>query len=506
MAAWQVEQAVCHGRGFNGPSGSDAAGLLYLLSNWAQRSAALGGWGGYMHDDQSSITDPGSTYGGPYIVLSTHNAAGPNVVAKYIQVILPISTAGTIQVLYWLYWDPFTHTGRGCYGGHNIPTLDSADFIYDFRGGPEALVIQTFTNTGVWNASWIDELTGDPNLLDSVEATTSVTNWVDNGNIQIRGMDLGGTAANALDASGNTYLSFINVSGSTWRIDQFSDAARSTLVWRSSNFTALAAAANKLAISGTAQGGSGVTNTIYLQGPTLADVTIVFRYNKITVGTGEGAQFVNGNYYFIYDLLTRPSVNSFRVISKSVDELTIDRLYRPFPVGSKIGSYPHKFVIGGGSSGLLTQGATIPYFNVAGTMAATNAIAGMAHEFPDSVYPFTNWWSGFPTYGGGIGFSTDNAYIDRMSPNRKGEYAVQRPGIAEYFAWGNASNQAGSGQTAYGQLKNIIVGSSAGMSPNIHGRKLSGIDYTYFRNVSSYVSNGNAGSYAAMIRETESET
>ncbi len=507
MAGFHVEQAVCHGRDFTAPAGPVLGGMLYYLKVFAAKSLVTGGPGWYIHDDQSALgTDP-------YIIISSHNAAGPNVPAKYMQILMPTATSAQVRVYYWIYWDPTLHVGRGMYGAHNVRTDDSVDFIYDFRGGPECFFIHTFTTATTWEGSWIDEITLDANLIDNVSATTAVTNYSDNGNIQLRGIDLlAGTMANGLDASGNMHISIEFVSGTSWRVSIYNNTARGggDLVWRSSNFTALAASTNQTSVTGTAQNSSGVTYRVFLQGATVADATIVFRMNKITVGSGEGAQFVVDNYYTIYDMTVRNAVNSFKVLSKSGDILTIDRVYRPFPIGAKIGSMPHPFFVAGTGSSLWLNRSSIPYYGTSGTMLMfdTASLSGSGSE-QTALVPSTlsTTWSSANYYGPHSVASVEDNYITRMSPDRKGRYAVQRPGITERKPFGQSENDGDSvflGKTGYGQLKNVIVGAVGSMSPNLHGRSLSGIDYTYFRQISQYIYLSTA--YATMIRETQSDT
>jgi hypothetical protein len=494
MAGWKVEQAVCTGRGFSPASPN---GLLEKFRTWVQKTLVAGGPGWYIHDDRSAQPDP-------YIVVSSHNAAGPNVPAKYVQVVIPTATSGTVRVYYYIYWDPTLHVGRGLYAAHNLPTLDAADFIYDFRGGPEAMVIQTFTTT-VWDLTYIDELTPDPNLLDSVNATTAVANYTHGVTHNIRTLGITAGLASALvDASGKFYASLVNTSGTTWRIDVYNDVAKGAgnLVAQSSTFTGPTAGVSQNVTLNQANS-SGLTMFANLIGSLVADATIVWTYNKIEVLPGEGAQFVVGNYYFIYDMTLQCSVNSFNVVSKAGDVLTIDRLYLPFPVGAKIGSYPHPFVAGGSGQSLKSGVCAVPYYNVAGSPSAYSGTGGSEQGFLDWVTLGSAWigsGEGSPTASG----STDDGYLLRMSPDRRGRYAVQRPGIYEHKSYNRSSNSTADGQTGYGQLKNIIFGVIGTMSPNLHGRNLAGIDYTYFRASGQFMS--TTQSWAGMIRETQSNT
>lgn len=494
MAGFQVEQAVCRGRGFNAPAGGGVAGgFMYLLMQFMVKTLAAGGPGWFLVDDQSALgTDP-------YVVFSDQNAAGPNVPAKYVQVLLPSATGSEIRVFNWIYWDSTLHVGRGPYGAYNVRTDDSIDFIYDFRGGPECLFLMTFTTNGLWEGAFIDEFTPDANLIDSVSATTAVANFV-GADLQFRGIDFTANIANALDGSFNTYGKISFVSGTTWRFALFADVSRTTEV-AAIAFSALANNTVQNVLSLTAQNGSGVTANVYLQGPTAADATIVFRPNRITVGAGEGAQFVALNFYFAYEMTNRNAVNAFQVLSKSGDVLVVDRLYRPFPIGTKIGSYPHKYFASGTGTALMSSGASVPYYNVAGNMSTYNGSGGSeqnAVSMPSGV------WINGNAQDPAAYLSSDDAYLTTMTPDRKGNYAVQRPGVAEYRSFGRAF-AARDGVSAYGQLKNVLICPQSTMSPNIHGRRLSGIDYTFFRTQSAYVKTA-VNAFALLFRETESLT
>lgn len=83
---------------------------------------------------------------------------------------------------------------------------------------------------------------------------------------------------------------------------------------------------------------------------------------------------------------------------------------------------------------------------------------------------------------------------------------MQRPGVVEIKSAGRHTSESNDGQSAYGQLKNIIVGVVGSMAPNLHGRTLSGIDYTYFSTAGEHTASSNATVYALMIRETESDS
>lgn len=499
MAGFKIEQNVCTGRGF---AATAANGFAEKFRTWAKKALVDGGPGWYEHD--ATQVAAGTN---PYLVVSSHNAAGPNTPAKYIQLVIPTATSGRVHVFMYLYWDPVLHVGRGMYAAHNIPTLDSADFVYDFRGGPECLMLQSLTTT-TWDGVFVDEFTPDANLIDSALATVTGAHYVNAGTHQVKTLDItGGNASALVDANGKCYVSIVFVSGVLWRIDIYNDSSRSggNLVARSGNFTGISAGTFQ-SISCTQQNSSGLTIGIYIQGTTAADASIVWAYNKITVNTGEGAQFTVGNYYFIYDLTLQSSVNSVLIVSKSGDVLTVDKCYLPFPAGAKIGSYPHPFYSGGVGTALKQYPGALPYYNVQGTGSTywQGSSGGCPQSFYDWVNVTTSWTGSgsVPPISGG---STDDKYLLTMSPDRRGRYMVQRPGIYEVKSYNLSTNaSAYDGKTGYGQAKNVILGVIGTMSPNLHGRTLGGIDYTYFRTASSYMETSQ--SWAFMFRETQSNS
>ena len=180
VIVYNIEQAACYGRSF---SETGNLGFLENFYAWVTRAAvatpvskSTGGPGWYIIDDQSAASP------NPYIVISQHSAA--NVAAnpnrfdephKILKVGMIGSESGYIWIDAYLWYDVAgavgaANTGYGLYASHQINTYDSSDFVYDFRGGPNQMIIQSRRGTD-WDSFVLTEWTGDANL---VQATSVV--------------------------------------------------------------------------------------------------------------------------------------------------------------------------------------------------------------------------------------------------------------------------------------------------------------------------------------------
>jgi hypothetical protein len=210
MAAFQIESDVCHGRGF---AGADPDGFLAKLYAWVTLTPASGGPGWYIHDDQSSLgTDP-------YIVIS--DASSPSVnsyntgksggAPKFIRILLPTTTAGHVEINSYLWWDNTTQTGYGLWSGTFLETYDDADFVYDFRGGDECMIIQTRLGTD-WDTFVLDDFVGDSNLLEAATAVGVMQSGVSAGSSVVLQLDTG----EAANFTADNYYYIFDMDGHSW--------------------------------------------------------------------------------------------------------------------------------------------------------------------------------------------------------------------------------------------------------------------------------------------------
>lgn len=167
MAVFRKESGVCNGRGF---STINPNGLLAKFKAWIERTPEQGGPKWHMIDNQSELlTDP-------YIVVSdtdpailtvnAYNISPSYQAPKFIKAGYLTSEAAYVRFQYYMWWDPTDVTkGRGLWGGHRLGTLDDGEFIYDFRGGAECMIINTIVNSSNYLAL-IDNFDGIPNFLE----------------------------------------------------------------------------------------------------------------------------------------------------------------------------------------------------------------------------------------------------------------------------------------------------------------------------------------------------
>ena len=164
------ERDVCFGRAF--ASGHADLGFWENFVAWVERtpvatpaSKVTGGPGWHIIDDQSAATPDA------YIVISNHTAANvaadPNRYSephKILKVGYNTTEAGKMRIEAYLWWDVTGHQGYGRFASKYIKDYDSAQFVYDFRGGPEMLCISSRLGTD-WDCFWIADWEGDANLV-----------------------------------------------------------------------------------------------------------------------------------------------------------------------------------------------------------------------------------------------------------------------------------------------------------------------------------------------------
>ena len=218
------EQEACYGRGF---SETGNLGFLENFYNWIARDPVAtpvgkvsGGPGWYIIDDQSAANP------NPYIVVSQHTAA--NVAAnpnrtdephKIIKIGLLGAESGYVWVESYLWWDVAgavgaAHTGYGLWSSHKINTYDSADFVYDFRGGPDLMIIQSRRGTN-WDTFVFGEWTGDVNLVEGVNVVGDLNIAIGGAPVTDHVIQLGaGEATNFTE--GNWYWLYDFANGNNW--------------------------------------------------------------------------------------------------------------------------------------------------------------------------------------------------------------------------------------------------------------------------------------------------
>lgn len=479
MAGWGVEAGTCFGRGF------DAGGFMGKFKAWITKSYANHGPNWYIVDDQSGLTN------NPYIVVCDQVSPSGNSLAKFVYVLLPNFTgggitavAGQIQFRTFNYWDSSTHIGSVAQGGSsstwsNLPTSDAGTFSYDFRGGIDGLFIGTLVGqAGIIDWFVIDNLTYISDDFCENPATKIGTlqsdfykEFGDSTNLLGGYENITGVTSSNLDASGIMYFSIVLVSGTTYHIELFKDSARTQLIGFSANFTNTATGTHTI----TASNSSGIGGTISSTATVSANTAISCRFPfRVDVGTGEGANFTVGKFYYLTDF-SQGAVGyiSYLQIASIVGDTLTFAAYptgKPFLAGTKIGSYPHFYYVGMSRIDNSTSGAmwVIPYVSLLGT---------------ESTGPNSN--------------NTRQANLNYLStvmnPNDEGKYSAIRPILNERYSF----NQSATGMNReYGQAKNMFIGVTGGMSIYLQGRTINGKNYLYF--------NSSVTGLALMILDTES--
>lgn len=469
MAGYGIESGTAFGRGF------DAAGLLGLLMAWIVKTFANHGPGWFIWDNQSTLPT------NPYVVVCDQAAPTPNSKAKFIAFYLPTSNAGQIWVNYYMYWDNVTHTGvgfrhRGCLG-----TVDAGSFAYYFRGGPETLAIFTRDGANFWRTILTEFegiWDGVDNLLEPETASGVTTNPLfletDPGGYLSAYWNITGYKP-LLDANGKLYFSIVLVTGSTYRIDIYKDAARTSpnLVGHTNNFTNSTTGQKFI----TADNASGLGGSFNTDITVAAATNIDCRFLRVDLQAGQAANFTPDNFYFLTDFqdLTQ------KCVYMKVENIVGDQLIVDFagsaqvPAGAIISPYPHRWVYSSSHYGTTVasgfDNGTLPYHSNQGFEMQT------ANINSNDQRALSDWMQNT---------------ITRSNPNDKNRYGMMRPWVGEL----TQLNGQGTVNRMYGKYKNLYVTAPGGLSILQDQRVLNGVGYL------AYFIQG--GSYAFCIRNTES--
>jgi hypothetical protein len=470
VASFQKESGTAKGRGFGTVDGVPS--FMNRLKTWIVKNAVSGGPAWYIIDDQSALSTA------PYIVISDKATLSNSNRNKVIQIYVPNASGATsdrIYVAYWMYWNTTTHTGVSKYAEHRINTEDTNEYAYDFRGGPEALLLMTRTLGGTWTWTFIDEWEGISNLVEAESGHTGTltANWpteANDGSNQLSGYEaLTGVGPN-LDANGKLYFS-ITVSGSNIGLNIYKDSARTQLIGSiaSANYTA------GQFQTVTAQNSSGLGGSIRFDAKTVTDTDIEVDF-AVQLGTGEGAGLTPGEFYYIWDFQDNTlRLNYVKVLTVVSDKVTLDGIQTDttqgaFKTGAIISPYGHRWIVLGSNTasgnGNLNQ---IPYFS-----AYQLGILAMSDGFASNT---------------SASYSTNNFLVRLMNPDDKGRYAVMkciaaeasdRNGLSYASIPGTSAQALQKPNRAYGQIKNFYYSSDRGLSQMLAGRTIDSKNYICF--------------------------
>lgn len=132
---------------------------------YGERYSAMNNNGGYYPSNSGTGTQA-VILEGPYIVVSNVAAPQINQSCLILKVGYVSLTASYINVQPFLSWDSVSGCVNGVWAGHRVSTADSTDFVYDFRGGAECMILQSRI-ASTWSTTITDTWTGDANFLES---------------------------------------------------------------------------------------------------------------------------------------------------------------------------------------------------------------------------------------------------------------------------------------------------------------------------------------------------
>jgi hypothetical protein len=231
-----------------------------------------------------------------------------------------------------------------------------------------------------------------------------------------------------------------------------------------------------------------------LQGAVSAGSNVVLQLD-----TGEAALFSKNKYYYLYDFVSNANgqqVNYVRcgAVDVVADTITVQTLAHGFPAGAVIGAYPHRWYT------TSTGGAlSIDHINA---LSSPNSILSSVAKVPYCSSKVSNQANTFhnqsgPIYGG-ILFERNSEILDRLTPDDKGNFAVQRPGLVENRLENNTNSTSGMNR-GYGWAKNMYWALLIDMARGLDGRIINGDRWMYFQREND-ISSSVISTYATLFR------
>lgn len=203
---------------------------------------------------------------------------------------------------------------------------------------------------------------------------------------------------------------------------------------------------------------------------------------EVQLALGEAANFTINNFYFIYDFTATTTgtnatqVNYVKVTAVDTinDRIIIETLTNNFNSGAVISAYAHRFYSIGDSRS---------------TFGYSPSVIGLDDTYSYGPYARMPYYScpvGQSCYRAqGNNVSSDGVrteylsnVISTMAPDDRGNYAAQRPTLAEY------ANPNGSANRAYGITKNAYASAAGTASAWLDYRVVGGRQWLYAGTVS----------------------
>ena len=139
---------------------------------------------------------------GAYIIVSPNATPTPNGTDPIMKVGMISSIPGTIYAQNYFGFNGTTKALSGLWYGTSVDTLDSAAFLYDFRMGEYAAILQSKVS-GVWKAYVVAEWERDANLLVD-DVSSPLTSAATAGTDQV--LQLGAGEAASFTVNNNYYI------------------------------------------------------------------------------------------------------------------------------------------------------------------------------------------------------------------------------------------------------------------------------------------------------------
>lgn len=456
MAGYQKESGTIKGRGFGTVDG--VTSFMNAFKAWIVKAHSSGGPAWFIIDDQSALgTDP-------YIVISDKSTLSNSNRNKVIQVLLPTGTSDRIYFTYWMWWNTSAHTGVATIAKHSITTQENTEYAYDFRGGPETILVMARIGT-TWTYTYLTEWTGLTNFIEDESGHTgTLVSWMtetgDNNN-QLSGYEALTNVGLNCDADGKMYFSIVGVSGSNIGVNIYKDSARTQLIGHLTAANYTIGQVNSV----TADNSSGLGGTLIFNAKVANDSDIVVDF-KLVFGSGEGAGFTPGKFYFIWDFSSNTArVNYFKVISVTGDSvvalgLGLTTTSGVFAAGAIASPYGHRWFISG--SNVVSPYSSASQMPYRSKLHGGILVINDASQSVSSSYDYLL------------------AMLQSMNPDDEGRYTVMKPIVYESnenFESFQSTPTATKPNKAYGTLKNTYLTSSFGLAVMQDGRVIASKNY-----------------------------
>lgn len=152
----------------------------------------------------------------PYMVFSDTQNPAANDQAMIVELRYNAADAGHVYFFNHLAWDATTHTRRGLWSGRKLNTYDSADFAYNFRGGPrdsDWRSLMVFTRLGSSRYfAMLDGFTGNSDYLEAATVIGTLQSGVTAGSNVVLQLDTG----EAANFSADKYYYIYDFDGHSW--------------------------------------------------------------------------------------------------------------------------------------------------------------------------------------------------------------------------------------------------------------------------------------------------